>query len=177
MSLIALRNFSAPFTHKASLVTLALVVLLFGILRLTIGSRPAFSPASHSAASHSAASLAPARAPLLKMQNSQDGPAVEQNIPAQESFTPENISPRGDSMVGSASASFFGAANDSHPSQGAAGPQPATNSFSDGDVLSEILGTRKDKKVSPSGAERADQGNSPTRSGELDAIEKRLGMR
>jgi hypothetical protein len=204
MSLIAIRNFSAPFTHRASLVALALVVLLFGILRISIGGdsqRP--RPVSLGTGSIGTGSLgagqlgsserggevspfrvsgfggsspAPAQANPeggdraaspglvrgLLSPGSVSGSALESPAQARPSGSRTST---GGALAGSASASFFKQA----PSVPSEAP---SERFSDANVLEEILGKPAARSLDTHNHATADRPQ-----GELDAIERRLGLR
>lgn len=189
MSLIAIRNFSAPFTHRASLVALALVVLLFGILRISIGGespRPRSIPLgstqlggssspfgvsgfsgnpavpAQAAPEESSRAVSPSLSRGLLSPGSSSGNAPKSAV---EASPPSSRAATGGALAGSASASFFKHAPTTSADQG-------TGSFSDTDVLEEILGN-------PASRTNDTRGEAPPQrpQGDLDAIERRLGLR
>lgn len=184
MSLIALRNFSAPFTHKASLVTLALVVLLFGILRLSMGTSGSIAPRRGFPDLRDSRAL-PGGSDIRSGESLGSVSAITQGSVSQVSGgqAPARSAPqaargtgeqRGGSMTGMASASFFGGDTTAPTAQA---KQPDVGSFSTDDVLTEMLGADAEKRGSSTESSQANQAKSPERSNGLDAIERRLGMR
>lgn len=151
MSLLSPRNFAAPFTHKASLITLALVVLLFAIMRLTIN----------------ASSSAPIRIlPELRDERSAVG-STTIAVPARAANS--DSKPRaaqGGALEGRASAAFFEARTAPEAKSPSAPP-----AFSDSDVLGEILGSSGGTQAA------AEQPKNAPRSDQLDSIEQKLGLR
>jgi len=174
MSLISVKNFSAPFTKRGYLFTLLLVVLLFAILRLSIptgdfefgtrGDRSLLSGNSIFPGSFEnnavVGNLAPAPAARI-------APPVRRDPVARAVAEP---------LQGVAAAGFFDSAPQeaSSASARAAAPRAPDTTASSDDVLGEILGTKAEAE-----ADRVEEARAQERrdSGNLGDVEKLVGLR
>ena len=171
MSLISVRNFSAPFTKRGYLFTLVLVVLLFAILRVSIRTElPDFGPRGAISGNSLAGGTlypgsfgnAPAAAPLARVA----APARREAPAAPSRSGAESA------LQGVAAAGFFDMAPSSGPDTAPmARPVPAESSSSD--VLGEILGT-SNSAAEKAEAARVAEGRD---AGQLSDVEKMVGLR
>jgi hypothetical protein len=170
MSLISVKNFSAPFTKRGYLFTLVLVVLLFAILRVSIRTEiPDFSSRAALTGNSLAGSAlypgsfgnAPAAAPLARVA----APA-RREAPAAPSRSGSESA-----LQGVAAAGFFDMAPSSPEAAPMARPVPVESSSSD--VLGEILGTSS-AAAEKAEAARVAEGRD---AGQLGDVEKMVGLR
>lgn len=172
MSLISVRNFSAPFTKRGYLFTLLLVVLLFAILRLSIRTEiPDFAPrgavtgnpVSGNALFQGSFGNTPASAPIARV-----APPARR-----EAAVAPNRAGSDAALQGVAAAGFFDMAPAESGTGVAAAPQPARAPAAPSDVLGEILGTST-AAADKAQADRVAEGRD---AGQLGDVEKMVGLR